>query len=140
MTLAFTQGGYVRRKASIVGENKMAIQGLLILMPALIGVGFSHHTWMLYLSTFFMAIGSAQVIPCITAMVSKYSPASEQGRVLGTFRSLGALGRTIGPLVACVLYWRANATMPYIAGATALLIPILLLRMIKKLDDLPNPD
>ena len=140
MTLAFTQGGYVRRKASIVGENKMAIQGLWILMPALIGVGFSHHTWMLYLSTFFMAIGSAQVIPCITAMVSKYSPASEQGRVLGTFRSLGALGRTIGPLVACVLYWRANATMPYIAGAAALLIPILLLRMIKKLDDLPNPD
>lgn len=134
VVLALMQGGYVRRKASVVGEVKMAKQGLIILVPALIGVGFSYYSWMLYISVFFMAVGSAQVIPCITALVSKFAPPEEQGRILGTFRSLGSLGRTMGPLIACVLYWQANATLPYIAGGLAMLIPVFLLRTLKKLE------
>jgi hypothetical protein len=134
IVLALMQGGYVRRKASIVGEVKMAKQGFLILIPALIAVGFSHATWALYLSTFFMAVGSAQVIPCLTALASKYAPAEEQGRVLGTFRSLGSLGRTMGPLIACVLYWQSNASLPYIVGGLAMLLPFLLLNKLRKME------
>lgn len=135
IVLALMQGGYVRRKAPIVGEVKMAKHGLIILIPALVGVGLSYNSWVLYFSVFLMAVGSAQVIPCITALVSKFAPPEEQGRILGTFRSLGSLGRTMGPLIACILYWQASAALPYYIGGLAMLIPFFILKTIRQAQD-----
>ena len=46
-----------------------------------------------------LAIGSALVSPCLSALVSLYTPADRQGEVLGVFRSLGALSRAIAPII-----------------------------------------
>ena len=73
-------------------------------------------------------------IPCLTSLVSLYTPAEEQGRAVGVFRSLGALARVIGPVGASVLYWKLGASWPYFLGASFLIIPIL---MIGKL---PTPE
>ena len=94
--LAFVQGSYVRRRSAAIGPQRMAIHGLIITAPGLMLLGSAHTTAMLYAGLFFMAVGSAQVIPCLTALASLYAPANEQGRVLGVFRSLGALARGVG--------------------------------------------
>lgn len=128
MVLILMQGGYVRRKAALVGERKMAFQGLVTLIPGLAILGFAHTGWVLYLGLLLMGMGSAQIIPCLTTLVSQYTPPEEQGRVVGVFRSLGSLARAIGPLLACGLYWKLGADAFYVAGAIFLILPLVLVR------------
>ncbi|MBI4558423.1 MAG: MFS transporter [Candidatus Hydrogenedentes bacterium] len=123
IVLAAMQGFYVRRHASEIGPQRMSVRGLLFVIPGLFLVGFSTTTGMLYCGLLFMAVGSAQVIPCLTAMASLYTPPHDQGRVLGVFRSLGALARAVGPLMACFLYWRLGPDMAYYVAAVSMVVP-----------------
>ena len=132
--LSMIQGGYVRRKVGDVGELKMAYRGMIILVPGYALLGFTYSSWTLYLGLFLMAFGSAQVVPCLTSLVSKYAPENEQGRIVGVFRSLGALARAVGPLLACFIYWHLGGQTMYLLGAAFLILPIYLM---KKLPD-PN--
>jgi MFS family permease len=66
------------------------------------------------------------VRPCLSALVSLYAPEREQGRVLGVFRSLEALARAAGPVLACLLYWRLGPSMAYYIAAAMQLIPLAL--------------
>lgn len=125
--LALIQGGYVRRKAHQVGEKKMALQGLIAVIPGLFILSKAHSTLALYGGLFFLAIGSAMIVPCLTSLVSLYTPSQEQGRSLGIFRSLGALARVVGPFLASIIYWRADATILYQIGAIFLIFPILMI-------------
>jgi MFS family permease len=82
---------------------------------------------MLYLGLFFLAVGSAMVIPCMTTLVSLYSPKTMQGQSLGIFRSLGSLGRVIGPVYASLVYWRFGSIAAYISGALLVFLPVTIL-------------
>lgn len=132
LLIAFVQGGYVRRKANQVGEKKMALQGLIFLVPGLVAIGFAHSTWLLYLGLFFLAVGSSMATPCLTTLVSLYTPSQDQGRSVGIFRSLGALARVIGPILASLLYWKSGSSSPYFIGAAFLIIPMLLVAKLPK--------
>ncbi len=124
LVLVLIQGGYVQRRAVAVGAKRMSMQGFLTAIPGLVLVGYAQTPGLLYLGLFLMAAGSAQVIPCLTALASLYAPAHEQGRILGVFRSLGALARAIGPLLACVLYWRLGSAATYYLVAAAMAVPL----------------
>lgn len=128
LVIGLVQGGYVRRKANLVGEKKMAFQGLVILAPGLVLLAIADAGWLLYGGLFFLAMGSAMVIPCLTSLVSLYSPAQIQGQSLGIFRSLGALGRVAGPIYASLMYWKFGAAVTYVFGAIAVLIPAMLVK------------
>ena len=122
--LALVQGGYVRRRAPSIGPKRMSLHGLITLIPGVLILAIAKNAPLIYLGLFFMAVGSAQVIPCLTSLASAYAPGNVQGRVLGVFRSLGALARGVGPLFACVLYWRLGATTAYVLLALALVLPL----------------
>lgn len=124
--IALIQGGVVRRKAAEVGEQKMASLGLLLIIPGLISIALAQSIGLLYLGLFFLSVGSAMVIPCLTSLVSFYSPSENQGQSLGIFRSMGALGRVFGPILASMIYWRYGSSLPYWLGAAALILPFLL--------------
>ena len=83
---------------------------------------------MLYFGLAFLAMGSAMIIPCLTSLVSFYTPRETQGRSLGIFRSLGSLGRVIGPIYASLVYWRFGSVFAYMIGAITLLIPLVIVR------------
>lgn len=124
--LALVQGGYVRRKAHSVGEKKLVLRGLFLIIPGLIAIAFTHSPLVLYFGLFFLAVGSAIIIPCLTALVSLYTPHENQGKSIGIFRSLGALGRVVGPIFASLIYWKWGSAYPYFLGSALLLIPILM--------------
>lgn len=126
--IAFVQGGYVRRRAHQVGEKKMSMHGLICIIPGLIILAFAHSKLMLYFGLAFLAMGSAMIIPCLTSLVSFYTPRETQGRSLGIFRSLGSLGRVIGPIYASLVYWRFGSVFAYMIGAITLLIPLVIVR------------
>ncbi len=136
--IGMVQGGYVRRKAHQVGEQKMAIQGLSAIVPGLLILAYAQVGWMLYLGLFFLAVGSAMVIPCMTSLVSFYSPRDMQGQSLGIFRSLGSLGRVIGPIYASLVYWRFGSVTAYWTEAVLIIIPRLVLRMLPKREESTN--
>lgn len=74
----------------------------------------------LYLAAAFLAFTSATVVNSLTAAASLQCdddsdsktavqhPQLAKGRALGGFRSSGQLGRALGPLLACALYWTAG--------------------------------
>lgn len=110
----------------------MALQGLVFLIPGLVSIGFTQSTWLLYLGLFFLAVGSSMVIPCLTSLVSLYTPAEYQGKSVGIFRSLGALARVIGPIAASLLYWKQGSASPYFIGAAFIIIPLLMIARLPK--------
>ncbi len=58
----------------------------------------------LHLLVFFFEYlsGSGVIVPCLTTVVSRVGERDDQrGIVMGNFRSLGALARALGPIVAC---------------------------------------
>ncbi|HXH29645.1 MAG TPA: ferrochelatase [Bacteriovoracaceae bacterium] len=128
LVIGFVQGGYVRRKAHQVGERKMSFHGLVCIIPGLILLAFANAAWMLYAGLFFLAAGSAMIIPCLTTLASFYSPKEMQGQSLGIFRSLGALGRVIGPIYASLVYWRFGSVNAYLIGAALIFLPAILVK------------
>lgn len=122
--IAFVQGGVVRRIAPKLGERKVTLIGLLLIVPGLVGVGFAQTQWLLYLGLGTLAVGSALATPTLSALVSLYTPSNRQGEVLGVFRSLGSLARAIGPIVACGIYWKLGSQWPYFGAALLLAIPL----------------
>ncbi len=132
LIIGLVQGGYVRRKAHQVGEIKMSFQGLVAIVPGLLLLAFAQSGWMLYAGLFFLAVGSAMVIPCLTSLISFYTPSHEQGRSLGIFRSLGSLGRVIGPIYASLVYWKFGSLWAYVIGAALVFLPALVVKGLPK--------
>lgn len=131
--IALVQGSYVRRKARLVGERQMALRGLILLMPGLVFMGLAQSILILYLGLFFMACGSAMIIPCLTTLVSLYTPKEEQGHSIGIFRSLGSLARVVGPLMAALGYFRFGSMPTYLVAAAFITLPLLLVGQLHKL-------
>ncbi|XP_010846391.1 PREDICTED: major facilitator superfamily domain-containing protein 10 [Bison bison bison] len=52
----------------------------------------------------------------------------QKGTVMGTLRSLGALARAVGPVVAASAYWLAGARVCYTVCAALFLLPFSILR------------
>lgn len=130
--IALVQGGYVRRSAHTVGEKRMALQGLIAILPGLILVGVARTNLVLYAGLAFLALGSAFVVPCLTALVSLFTSAQDQGKAIGNFRSLGALARVIGPFAASLIYWKMGSESPYFIGSALMILPIALILVIKQ--------
>uniref|UniRef100_A0A1Y1LCF1 Major facilitator superfamily (MFS) profile domain-containing protein n=1 Tax=Photinus pyralis TaxID=7054 RepID=A0A1Y1LCF1_PHOPY len=127
LVMAIIQGSYVRR----LPPNKItstAINGLWIIIPSFICVGIATKLWTLYLGLLLFAVSTALVVPCMMTMASLYGSPQEKGTVMGIFRSLGALARALGPILASVSFWGLGSTTTYLAGAFALLWPVLLLK------------
>lgn len=132
--IAFVQGGFVRRKASTIGEKKLAIFGMAQLIPGLLLIAGAYSSLMLYAGLFFLACGSAMIMPCLTTLITFYTPPEEQGRSVGIFRSMGALARVVGPILSAVAYYKYGAWSPYVFGSIFLVIPILLLAQLPKVE------
>ena len=100
----------------------MAITGLALVMTAFVILGLAPSPTLLYVGLTVMGLGSGLTTPSLTALVSLYTDTGRQGQVLGTFRSLGSLGRATGPIIASFVFWWFGSNWSYLLGA-ALLIP-----------------
>ena len=125
--MALVQGGYVRRIPP--GKEKaMVLRGLLIIVPSFAIVGFAQNKLTLYFGLALYALSTSVVVPCMTTLVSHYGNVSQKGIVMGVYRSLGALGRALGPIFASVLYWLTGPELCYAIGGLGLIVPYLMLK------------
>jgi MFS family permease len=121
-----TQGLIVRKLLKIVDEVRVLTAGLGFTAVGLLAIGYAGQPWMLYLGLALLALGSGFVNPATTGLISLYAGAEEQGRVLGIFRSLGALARAFTPVVAGVVFWRFGSTSVFVAGAVMAVVALAL--------------
>ncbi len=127
--MALVQGGYVRRVPP--GKEKaMALRGLLLIIPSFAIVGVAYNVTVLYLGLALYAVSTAICVPCMTTMVSAYGDASQKGIVMGVYRSLGALARAMGPVVAASFYWVVGPEVCYTVSGLCLIVPNLMLRKV----------
>lgn len=128
------QGGVFRRLAPRVGHRAMALAGLGAVIPgfALIAlVDWLPHTWLLIAGASLLAVGTGLVFPSLNTLVSLSAAPARQGLVLGTFRSAGALGRAIGPLLAALIYFALRPAAPYLLAAVGVLVPLALVARLR---------
>ncbi|XP_070540246.1 major facilitator superfamily domain-containing protein 10-like [Ptychodera flava] len=128
--MALVQGGYSRRVPQ-GAEKKVALRGMLILVPAFIIIAFASSQAVLYIGLALFSFASATVVPCMTTMVSSYGNADQKGTVVGIFRSLGALARAVGPVAASTIYWSIGSEFCYMIGGLLLVIPMMLLMKVQ---------
>ena len=124
LIIAFVQGGLVRRLVPKFGERVLVRFGLLMNGPGFLLLAEAQSSFALFLGLAFMAIGSAFLMPCMSALVSRYCPPQSQGLSMGVFRSMGSLSRAAGPLLGAFLFWKYGSSAPYWAATGILLIPI----------------
>ncbi|KAK0143467.1 Major facilitator superfamily domain-containing protein 10 [Merluccius polli] len=114
--MALIQGGYSRRIQP--GHHIKAVRtAIMALIPAFILVGLAWNLVMLYLGLALYAFGSA----------------GQKGTVMGILRSLGALARALGPIVASSVYWIAGAETCFILTSAMFIVPLMLLSTARNL-------
>ena len=126
LVLILTQGGIVRRLVPKLGEKRVLLIGIISVFLGLLATGLARSLGGLYAGLAGLGLGAGLTNPSVSALVSLYSRTDQQGRMLGVFRSLGALGRGLGPLGACLLYWWLGATPTFLVAATILIAPWLM--------------
>ena len=75
----------------------------------------------LYGAAAFLAVTSATVVTGLNSLGSFEANESNRGEVLGALRSWGQLGRALGPIVFCSLFWWAGREAAYTLGGTCML-------------------
>lgn len=127
--MSVLQGGVVRRIPQ--GKEKAAAAwALLLIVPSFAIVGVSQSMLALYAGLALYAISTAFVVPCLTTLVSQYGEHHQKGIIMGVFRSLGALGRALGPIFGSFLYWSMGPELSYGLGGLLLLIPYFILKAV----------
>ncbi|HKB91782.1 MAG TPA: MFS transporter [Opitutaceae bacterium] len=111
------QGVIVRRLLKVVSEIRILTSGLIFSCIGLLLIGLAMKPWILYIGLAAMATGSGLVNPASSGLISLYSSPSEQGRVLGIFRSLGSLARAITPILAGIVFWVFGSRAVFISSA-----------------------
>ncbi|KAM6150900.1 major facilitator superfamily domain-containing protein 10 isoform 1-T2 [Erethizon dorsatum] len=130
LTMAAVQGAYARR-IHPGGEVAAVKQAMLLLVPAFLLIGWGCSLPTLGLGLLLYSFAAAVVVPCLSSVVAGYGSPGQKGTVMGTLRSLGALARAVGPVVAASVYWLAGAQACFTVCAGLFLLPVLLLRKLR---------
>ena len=112
-----TQGVIVRRLLKTRSEISVLLSGLIFATIGFALVGIAPNVTTLYLGLAVLALGAGLVNPATSGLISLYAGSTEQGRILGIFRSLGSLARAITPIAAGVMFWMMGGPTVFAAAA-----------------------
>ncbi|KAJ0177309.1 hypothetical protein K1T71_007318 [Dendrolimus kikuchii] len=138
LIMAVLQGGASRRLGPKGAERaarwSLALTPLSFVCVALAALThpplFAPLTW-LWVGLILYALSTAFAVSCMTSMGASAAPQASRGAVLGALRSLGALARALGPLLASTVYWCSGAAFTYAMGSIILIIPTVMLFRLK---------
>lgn len=122
--LVVAQGAVVRRLMPRVGELRFVVLGTAILATGLVGMAWARSLPLLLAALAVIVFGFAMLTPSLSSLLSRRSPASIQGEVLGINQSGLSLARIFGPLAGNVLLVR-GLELPSIAGAALMVLCLL---------------
>jgi len=74
----------------------------------------------LYVAATLLAVTSSTVVTGLNSLSSFEAGVGERGEKLGNHRSFGQVGRALGPLIFCSLYWWAGRDVAYLIGGAGM--------------------
>ncbi len=101
------QGGLIRPLVARLGELRVIILGAACLLAGFVTLFGTGTVAALVVALAFMSLGWGVTIPSLSGLISRRTAAEEQGEVLGTFQSMTALGRIVGP------FWGAGSFLQF---------------------------
>jgi multidrug resistance protein len=113
------QGGMIRPLVKRFGEPALIGVGYLLNAIGTATIGTSGPGAGVWIGCAVLAVGSSLANPSLNTLISRATPADEQGAVLGTSQSFASLARGVGPLTAAGLVlvgWRPAGAMLLGAG------------------------
>lgn len=121
------------RKFGEVGVTRL---GALCLVIGLACIPLPRHLAGLAVVVLLVPVGTALLFPATTALVSRRSPRSETGQVLGVQQSFGSISRMVGPLWSGFVFQQLGKGYPFwLASLLMLMVSLLTLR--QKKDEAP---
>jgi MFS family permease len=96
--MSVVQGALVGRVVRRLGEGRAIATGTLLMVAALAGMPLAPNLVVYCAILAALAFGTGINTPSITALLSRYSSADEQGGIMGLAQSMGSLGRILGPM------------------------------------------
>ncbi len=123
------QGGLIGPMVRRFGEARLVPIGLATLAVGLATLPFTEPGWTLACDFAVIAIGQGLTTPSLQGLISRSAGAHQQGEILGSAQSMGALARAVGPAVGGVLLSRVAPGAPFLVsacilcGAVALSVP-----------------
>jgi MFS family permease len=132
---AMMQGGVYRPLVNRVGPRALALTGLGALIPGFVLVALVAwwpEAWLLWMGVLVMSVGTGLAFPALGTIASLAADPARQGWAMGAYRSAGALGRALGPLLAAIAYFHGGPEWPYLIGAVGMLLPLLLVLGVRR--------
>ncbi len=131
--VAAIQGGLIGRLARLAGEKTLVGIGTASFTLGLALVPMIYRVALLYVVAFLIAVGQGLTYPSLTSLLTKATPASEHGSMLGLASGIGSLARFLGPILSGLLYDLARARGAFYGGAmltfTALAVAVWMRRL-----------
>lgn len=121
---AVIQGGLLGRLRVAFEEKKLLLIGASFTTGGLFVIPLAPSYGWLFVPTAMLAIGSALTSPTLSSLVSVHSPRERLGAVLGTYQSVGALGRVVGPALGGGLYLLVGGQVNYWVAAALMALGI----------------
>ncbi|WP_339728302.1 MFS transporter [uncultured Gimesia sp.] len=139
--LTLSQGFLVRRLIPKVGEYRMGLAGIILMVIGLLLIGVAGNSGsyiLLYAVLPISVVGFSATTPSLQSLLSLNTSEDQQGGVLGIGQSISALARILGPLAGIVLFKgtqngaiQGSITSPYWVGAGIMLLGLLLMSSLK---------
>jgi MFS transporter, DHA1 family, tetracycline resistance protein len=119
---AVVQGGLVRRLVPRFGEPKLVLVGTATAAVGYLALALAASVPALLGATLIVGFGHGLAFPSVTGLLSRISPASEQGAIFGTLSSAQTAARMLNYMVGNILLERWGPATPYWeAGAIAII-------------------
>lgn len=122
LIIVFSQGFLVRRLLPKVGEKRMLIMGLSMMVLGMALIAVSSEIWILGISQTILAFGASFTNPSVMGSISLLSPAEEQGATMGTTQGTASLGRIFGPAIGGFIYQATGMISPFLFAAAMSLV------------------
>lgn len=130
--LTLSQGFIVRRLATRLDPQVLALGGTVIMIAGLLLIGFAGKNGsvtQLFIVLPIAVVGFSAVTPSLQALLSLRTATDKQGEVLGLGQSMSALARICGPVIGMRLFDKAHVEWPYWGAAAMMGVGLLLIAL-----------
>ncbi len=119
------QGIVVGQIASRIGEAKMIAVGLAVMAASVFLLMFFPSLVMFLILITITFLGIGLVSTAIPSYVSKITPVTERGGIMGVTQSVSSIARVPGPIVAGVVFEYAGVLAPFLVSGVLLMVATL---------------